>query len=627
MYLTDTGVVTPLGVQPYETLLAGKLYNRSEKRLFPVADFRVSIVARSENRAELLLCSDSSGILVPVRLELEPDELKLTIEAGRIVESASDMWRLMELSAFPDLMASRETDDGAYLLPLFSGMRVPFRGQSPSRNRDRIFMERANWEKFGQCDAFGMFSGAADVLGIVGEGGFRAWVDSEFNLGGRNRLCATFALRHQPRDVIPQEIKQLHLLFLEPTGRVDRMAFAYRRHLVEKRGIVPLRERIGRNPVLDYAVHAMRVKIFLGQKRPFESDGSGTYVNCTTFYEAGEILQAMYDSGIRRAVITLVGWNLGGHDGAYPTRFPVNSEAGGETGLRTLIERVLELGYQIVPHDNVTDVYLASPDYDPELVMLDEGGERQPAGVWAGGLSYKICPTVVLNRFGGEFRRIHRLGFRGCYYLDAQAAGLFCCTHPAHPADERTFALSLARIALLPRELFGSVSTEFVPSYMLPFADEASCIPGRRQYERLKPQLPESLQALRGEVVPFYQIAVHGLLVHQAGWVHTYGETAGERRRGLLEELATGARPSMEVSMRPLCNGGNFRKSIDSILEFYRINFELCREIQTAFVRSWTSDGTRTVLEYDSGHRFELDHGDSPSLRIIRNGELISVPQ
>lgn len=625
MYLTEEGIASPVGIQPYRTLLVGKCYNRSEKRHVSIDDFRVSLFFRSEKKARLLLCSDSCGIIIPVQLELESNVLKVTVEAGSIVESAGDNWRLMEVAVLPGLMASDESDSGAYLLPVFSGLRVPFGGHAPMRNRDRFYMERAQWEKFGQSDAFGIFSARADILGIVGEGSFLAWADSEFNRHGKNRLYASFGIRHQPQEILPAESKVLYCIFLEPTGRIDRMAHAYREHLMEERNIVPLRERIRHNPVLDYAVHAMRVKIFLGQKQPFETDGSSPYVSCTTFKEAEKILDSMYESGIRRAVVTLVGWNLDGHDGAYPTRFPVNIEAGGEAGLKALIAKAGKLGYQIVPHDNVTDVYLASRDYDAELVAHDEGGERQPAGVWAGGLSYKICPTVALNRHGGEFRRIRHLGFRGSYYLDAQAAGLFCCTHPAHPADERAFALALARIALLPRELFGAVSTEFVPAYMLPFADEASCIPGRRQYERLFPRLPESLRRLQGKIVPFYPLAVHGLLVYQSSWIHTYGSTAEERRQGALEELATGARPSMEVSMRPLCNGGSCEESIASIQESYRINFELCREIQTAFVTSYETDGTLTILEYDSGHRLEIGGPHPHSLRIYRNGKPIEL--
>jgi len=624
MRLTTIGIECPAGVQPFASLLTGHFFNRPEKRIIAFSDFRVSVFALGEKQAQLRFWHDKCGILIPLTLAVEEDTLKVTVNTGSIVESSANIWRLMELSILPGLMASTVEDIGSYLLPVFSGMQVSFGGHAPVKNRDRIYMDRAEWEKFGQADAFGMMAKSCDILAIVESGSFFAWADSEFNQDGKNRLFATFGIRHVTEDILPQEDKVVCYRFLPAAGGLAKLAIAYRGHLIQMRGIVPLRERVGGNPVLDYSVHAMRVKIFLGQKQPFEADGASPYVNCTTFGEAGEIIDAMHTAGIRRAVITLVGWNLGGHDGAYPTRFPVNMDAGGETELKKLIQKGLDLGYQVVPHDNVTDVYLAAPDYDAALVSLDEGGERQTAGLWAGGLSYKICPTVTLHRHGGEFRRIQRLGFAGSYYLDAQAAGLFSCSDPAHPADEKQFSLALARIALLPREIFGAVSTEFVPAYMLPYADEASRIPNIWEYRHLLPRLPAAMRSLNGQIVPFYQLAVHGLMVYQSEWVHTYGKTPEERRRGLYEELGTGARPSMEVSMRPMCNGGNFKESIASLLECYRINFELCSAIQTAMVTHYESkspDGC--VLEYDSGHRLEVGWGETPSLRIFCYGKSV----
>lgn len=624
MRLTAIGIECPAGVQTFANLLIGRFYNRPEKRVIETDAFGVTVFALNEKRAKMILASDLCGILIPVELKIDDDTLTVKIETGSIVESMGNIWRLLELSVLPGLMASKVGDEGSYLLPVFSGMTVSFESRTPVKNRDRIYMERAEWEKFGQADAFGVMANFGDILAVVEDGNFFAWVDSEFNQEGVNRLYATFGIRHAPEEILPQEDKTFVYRFLPAGGGVAKLAFAYREHLIQVRGIVPLRERVGNNPVLDYSVHAMRVKIFLGQKQPFEADGASLYVNCTTFGEAGEIIDAMYAAGIRRAVITLVGWNLGGHDGAYPTRFPVNTDAGGEAELKALIAKTLALGYQMVPHDNVTDVYLAAPDYDQTLVSLDEGGERQTAGMWAGGLSYKICPTVTLNRHGGEFRRIQRLGFAGSYYLDAQAAGLFTCSDPAHPADEKQFSLSLARIALLPRTLFGAVSTEFVPAYMLPYADEASRIPNIWEYRHLLKRLPAAMRSLDGQIVPFYQLAVHGLIVYQSEWVHTYGKTPEERRRGLYEELGTGARPSMEVSMRPMCNGGNFEESIAALLECYKINFELCPAIQTALVTDYRSDGPdRCMMEYDSGHRIEVCWGASPSLRIFDQGKML----
>jgi len=80
----------------------------------------------------------------------------------------------------------------------------------------------------------------------------------------------------------------------------------------------------------------------------------------------------------------------------------------------------------------------------------------------------------------------------------------------------------------------------------------------------------------------------------------------------------------MEVSMRPLCNGGGYRESIEALSESYRINFELCPELQCAFVAGYEETAPDACrIEYDSGHRVEVCWGDRPRLRISRHGKLL----
>ena len=209
-------------------------------------------------------------------------------------------------------------------------------------------------------------------------------------------------------------------------------------------------------------------------KEPYVPDGSSPVKVLTNCDEACIILDGMKAGGIEKAVVTLVGWNLGGHNGAYPAHFPVEPAIGGEKDLRKLIAYAGKLGYQIVPHDNVTDIYRGSPDFDYEYVARNEGGEPLAAGVWGGGQSYKACPRVFLERYGYEFERMRNLGFAGHYYMDAQSTVMWRCHAGRHPADEREFALALSAITTVPRMLYGAVSAEGAAAYILPFIDEVS---------------------------------------------------------------------------------------------------------------------------------------------------------
>ncbi|MEI2999907.1 MAG: hypothetical protein V8T86_03245 [Victivallis sp.] len=138
-------------------------------------------------------------------------------------------------------------------------------------------------------------------------------------------------------------------------------------------------------------------------------------------------------------------------------------------------------------------------------------------GIWAGGEAYKLCPAVCLERYGATLDRIHALGFHGCAYLDAQTTGLFRCSHPKHPADEREFALSLCRILEYVRRLYGASSSENCASYALPYCDEAANL-GRSGVEQFRSRLDDGFNRLVSRIVPFYNVAVHGLVIYRSCW-------------------------------------------------------------------------------------------------------------
>ncbi len=544
-----------------------ELFDVAEQRELNAAEFRLALSFKTAVGCKLVFRSDKYGLIVPFTLETRSDRVcRVKIENGAIVEQNSIRWRLMRLSVLPELMTTDTGSEGHYLLPVYSGALADFRERPPCRNSDRIYLEQREWEKFSMMNCFGCLKKSQNIFAVVDSGDFACRVDSEFNQAGKNRLYATFLIRKKPSDM--PKFEDLSVRFYdagEDAGYGD-FAKLFRTYLLEERGASLLRDRAENNPALAYSIDALRVKIFLAQKHPYLPDGSSPVKVHTTCEEACRIIDALKEAGIDKAVITLVGWNLGGHDGAYPTHFPVEPTIGGEAGLRNLIAHAKEVGYQIVPHDNVTDIYRGSPDFDYEYVARDEGQEPVAAGIWGGGQSYKTCPLVYLQRWGYEFERIRQLGFEGHYYMDAQSTVLWTCHSPKHPAGEKEFALALASITAIPRTLYGAVSIECPSVYSIPFIDEASTIHCPLDDPFLTGRMPAPLRSLDIAPVPFFHIALHGLILYQGRWVHTYRDPV----LGLLRELAFGARPSMEVSYRDNGgNGGNYRKSIALLKEAY----------------------------------------------------------
>ena len=525
-----------------KSLFRAAVYDVAARRECRVEDF-VSVAShRMEDGVRLTLRSAAYGIVITAMIRsMGRDAARIAVPPGGIAEPQSIRYRLMRLGVFPELMRTKVGDDGHFLLPVHAGALVDFRDRPPTRNSDRIYLEQPEWEKYSMMNCFGRLRDGQNIFAVVDAGDFSCRVNSEYNDNGANRVYAEFTLRTLHSDMPECEERAVRYYDAGARARYDDFAKLFRSYLLE-RGASRLKDRMKGNPCLAYSAAAMRVKIFMAMRRPFVPDGSSPLAVYATFDDACRIMDEMKANGIDKAVVTLVGWNLGGHDGAYPTRLPVEAAVGGEAGLKKAIARAKAHGYQIVPHDNVTDTYRASPDFDYEYVARDEGQEALISGIWGGGQAYKMCPRVYLDRNGHEFTRIKELGFEGHYYLDAQSTVLWRCHSPRHPASEKEFALALASICSIPRSLYGAVGIECAAVYSIPFVDEAAlihCPAGGNEY--LSQITPESFRRLDSKPIPFYHIALHGLILYQNLWVHHYKNP----KKGLLWELAIGARPSM----------------------------------------------------------------------------------
>lgn len=594
-----------------------RLYNRPETRYYEVKDFEVRNVRTCGESYCLHLINQREGLFIPLTLKPSADGFRAIIHAGQIIELLAINRKVMEISLFPELMQSRVGDEGFFIMPCWTGALVRFKEHQPYINRDRIYMHQEEWEKLNLLNCFAMNRNGLGVLGIVHKGDFNCGVTTEINQNRENRIFPSFLLRKTDGNVIKQEDKEVIYSFSEKkSAEYPRMAMRYRDYLTQERGVSPLKERMTENPVLDYMVKAVQIKIFMGCKRPAAPDGSGEFLPMTTCAEAEKILEALQAAGIRKANIILVGWNLGGHDGAYPTRFPIEPGIGGIDALRKLIERAKEMGYQISPHDNVTDIYRSAPDYDPEYVARTEEGQPRVVGIWSGGQSFKACPVVYTERWGYDVLRVKELGFNGCYLYDAQSPILWTCHDPKHPADEEQFALCLAKMTQAPRVLYGAVGTEIASAFSLPFVDDVTHlhIPdvthGHYDTWTFNAQKPE-FKAMVERVVPFMAIALHGLLTYQFDWVRGYRSTG--IRKGLLRELALGAKPSMEITYNGKAQD-LYSDSIRDIAWGYETVIEKLGHLPAELITEFEEFGDEAVrVTYSNGQTISVNWGDAPA--------------
>lgn len=628
--LVDGGVSTPRGIVPWNRLVGLRAYERAPQKLRVLTNLTARVRNRTPQRADVDLTEPQSRTYIPVNVLLDGRYLRVRVESGEIAEPLGACWRAMQLEILPGLLSSAPGSDGGYLLPLVSGAVVPASQPKALRSVDRFYMQQSEWEKFGLFNAFGRFGGSGSILGVVHGGEFRAWCETSFDPKAGARQVAVIGLRDDSGDALEHETKEVLYEYLPSVRDYTGMALAYRDYLLDERGLLPIVEREKLRPELSKVMSSMRFNVFLGMKTaPFRPDGSSPYHNSTTFAEAGRILDEARAAGLTNCWVTLVGWIKDGHDGSYPSHFPVNASAGTEDELRALIAKCRAWGWPVTPHDNVHSLYSASDDFDASVVSRQRNGELQSIGLWSGGLCNLACPQVWMARFGGEFQRIRDLGFDGVYYIDALASGLMRCHDPAHPATEREFALGQAKTLGYARSVFGASATENPAAYVLKYIDYGAaggCGDRVWQSALLEGDTRELMKGGGGRFVPFYLAATHGIIATQCSWIHGY---AGEG--GVLPLFVEGGVPAVEVCMRPGAIGDYYADSIRRVKPAYEIYYELAPELAKGLVAEFDEYAPDCVrYRYDNGLEVKVNAtgnaaGGLPprSLVITRDGKEI----
>ena len=246
------------------------------------------------------------------------------------------------------------------------------------------------------------------------------------------------------------------------------MAKRYRRFKMEEDGCKLIRDRISDCPALGYCMKAPEIRVRMGWKPvppeiEEQTDGNEPemYAACS-FERVKDIVDALKVRGVEYAEICLVGWNKSGHDGRWPTAFPVETALGGEQKLKELIEYAKANGYKIVCHTNSTDCYSISDKWDGgSIAIKSKNGELSKNACWSGGRMYNLCPEKALGFAKKLFPKLAELGFAGLHYIDViSLVAPRNCFDKKHPVTSRRCAEIYKEIARLAKKYIGGFSSE-----------------------------------------------------------------------------------------------------------------------------------------------------------------------
>ena len=306
------------------------------------------------------------------------------------------------------------------------------------------------------------------------------------------------------------------VLFKLPlTATFKEMALRYREYQINEVGCVPLKKRVEENEHIKYMQNSIEIRIRQGWKpapptvlEQTEENEPPMRVACT-FKRVRDIIDSLVLEGVKNVQLCLVGWNKSGHDGRWPDAFPVEPLLGGEEELAKTIAYAKSVGYKIVCHTNVTDIYTISKKWNGgEPTVKNIKGEIQMnESPWSGGNMYDLCPAKALGVCKDTFPKLKELGFEGSHYIDVVSiVHPRSCFDKNHPVNARQSVELYKEVANYTRDTFGAFSSEGSFDYYVPFLDYGLYVKFNRKRH---PHMDEG--------VPFYEMVFHGLVLYNQG--------------------------------------------------------------------------------------------------------------
>lgn len=235
-------------------------------------------------------------------------------------------------------------------------------------------------------------------------------------------------------------------------GDFNTMAKTYRAYLDERGDVVTLREKIVRNPKVQYllgcpivhsatAVHIHPASHFYDPDHPENND------YFVPFSENARLLRELKKKGADKAYLHLDGWGNHGYDNLHPDPFPVHEGAGGAEGMKALQETCTELGYYFGIHDQYRDYYYDAPSFDLNNAIRNADGTTPYCDFWNGGPHSFLCAALARDYVRRNYDEFARLGIKldGSYLDVFSVVALDECFHPDHPMTRHECAEARAR--------------------------------------------------------------------------------------------------------------------------------------------------------------------------------------
>lgn len=512
-----------------------------------------------DNGVEFTMEFVKEQFTVPVRFTIEEDHFKAEIAADRIVERGIN--RVIALSLLPYFGAGGQHDDGYMLVPDGSGALINFNngkrfasdysapvyGLDDNYDRSMVdsFHEQARLPVFGIKKNDGAFT--AIIADNEGGAVIRA------SVGGKttsyNNVFAEFQYRSMGSMTVTQKnfgSKDIQVVgrhaadsgsfevryYFQPEGmrHYSGMAQTYRDYLVRVRQVEPAVENGDIPFYLDLFGFIKKKKPILGI--PFQR-----VVPLTDFQDAAAIVGELTEGGVGRTIVRYNGWIKDSFFEKIPSVAKVEEKLGGQQGLEQFANGMNDAGNELFLHADFLNIYKLGNGFskfsDPIMTVVNAPAMQSAYNVNIYNKDHETRPWYLLSprvltkfvlHFLKSFDRLNDAiqlslgGIGGKVYSDLGLNGVNRAAVPALYEE----ALAAAR------ESSPSLMTDTGNAYVIPYSRHIIDAPAySSQYD------------ITDETVPFYQIALHGLVSYSGPAVNLTSNPELQK----LRSLETGSAP------------------------------------------------------------------------------------
>ena len=607
-------------------LLEVELHDKMLQRHTFVENYRVEKCEATSMGARVVVSSPRHALSFALEIEVHREELCLRFNPAHLHEDNTELYRVKAIHVAPELL--RADARGCLLLPIASGVLCWPRDKPALRDEFLIYGEQQRWELLPTLPLCAARDSHNGWLALATRGATDALCRVSTDGQGNGQTGLSFSLRRGWRDPVDAQTREIRFIPVPPDERLEIFcAQRLRRHCIEDLGTPTLEQRAAASPQTRYLLSGTVHKIFHAAPREsglfseiMHGQGMNTLASqvnspieaWTTFAEATACLQKLRAAGVERITTLSVGWNVRGHDGLYPTHFPIEAVAGGQSEFERMLRAGTELGYAMSCHDNYIDGYRASPDFDLETTIHDQWGEPLVCGWWGGGINYRQNALAFSpDRLQGEMKRVQALGVSGAYYCDAMGNPLEVNHHPRNGGPRSLHARGIEHILDAAREVFGGIASECGYLYAAVKCDAMSMNGGEWN---LQTHLPRewAVAGLCDQTIPLWQLALHDLVALEGMQLS---------RRGTLDKMLFGLLPRTEWCARP----GLFPVCDDEFIARIKADYDLCvgrfGHLRTQRLCDWRAEGSHVATRFEDGTSVEADY-DAETLVV--NGQRIS---